>query len=376
MKTQAQRYYLSALMLVSLLLCSAAVQAQLTLSISDAGTVGDFAYLRNDTTRAGTLLFGSKGPNQTWNFANISGISEDTVAFIAKAAAPSPTLFPAVNVVLKQNAQYTYINRAANGLFIHGLTVDFDTLFGTDPLVISPPLRLIGFPATFGNNFSSTGSANIRFAIQDTVALDSTTSFYIDSVRIVVSVTQRDSINGWGSIQMPAAITVPALRQETWQTITPNVEIKIQNPLWGPNFPFNLVPRYIWIPLPAGILPSTSFTNRSVNYWTTGRRFPIVTFTLDSTDTILTCQYQTTNSIVAGLWEDFDGSEQQLYPNPTVQKCFYLRKPAAIRVVDIHGKQHYTSGGLSVDKVQMPMEASGLYFVYVDEQEVLKLVVK
>lgn len=370
-----QRYYLSALLHISFLLGSLRAQSQITLSVADAGNVGDFAFLRNDTTRGGTTLYGSRGANQTWNFSTISGFSEDTVAFIAKAAAPSPALFPAVNVVLRQNAQFTYINRATNGLFIHGLTIDFDTLFGTDPFVLNPPLRLIGFPATFGNNFTSSGSASIRFAVQDTVALDSTTSFYIDSVRINLSVTQRDSINGWGTLQMPASITLPALRQESWQTFTPNVEIKIQNPLWGPNFPFNLVPRYIWIPLPAGILPSTSFTNRTVNYWTTGRRYPVLTFALDSTDTILTCQYQTTNSIVAGLRQNLHESEQYLYPNPTVQKAFYLRKPANVRVVDMQGKILYFSA-LPVERVQLPASASGLYLVYLDDKEVVRLIVE
>jgi hypothetical protein len=347
--------------------------AQITLTSADVGSVGDMVFVRNDTTFAGSTTVGNPGINLTWNFQNLSGILQDTIFYISPAAAPSGASFPNANLVSKDGAQFFYFNKSTSGLFIQGLTIDFDTLFGSDAIPVNPPLKFIGFPSTFGTNFTSTANSAIRFAVQDTIAIDTATSFYVDSIRISLAISVVDSINGWGTLQMPGNINLPALRQSNLQTITPNIELRIQNPLWAPNFPFNLLPRWIWIPLPAGIIPSTSFETRTISYYTNGRKYPILAHTLDSAGTILNSQFQTTASIVQGLAQETTiNAELQAFPNPSADGMYRLSKPSDFRIFNMAGQE--VLRGRLTETIDLRKQPSGNYLLLSDQGQWQKLV--
>lgn len=345
---------------------------QITLNSTDVGSVGDMVFVRNDTALPSNQI-GNPGINQTWNFQNLAGIFQDTIFYISPASAPSGAIIPNANLVTKDGAQYIYYNKSSSGLFIQGLTIDFDTLFGSDPIPLNPPLKFIGFPSTFGTNFTASSNAAIRIAIQDTIAIDSTTSLYVDSIRISIVVSIVDSINGWGTLQMPGNINLPALRQSSLQTITPNIELRIQNPLWGPNFPNNLLPRWIWIPLPAGTLPITDLDTRTVSYYTNGRKYPILTHTLDSTGSIINSQFQTTASIIRGLAEvEFDGDGLSIFPNPSADGTFSLTQPEQFRVYALTGQEILR--GSATQKVDLSAQPAGIYLLLTDSGRWKKLI--
>ena len=113
------------------------VFSQITVTDSDLVNVGDVIYKAYDDNPASTILVGSPGSNQSWDFSSLQMSSIDTLFFVDPLTTVNSNLYPASNLAMLQQGSVNYFNKGSNGMFLHGLS---DTVFSSPALFYPLPL--------------------------------------------------------------------------------------------------------------------------------------------------------------------------------------------------------------------------------------------
>ena len=212
-------------LLLSLVLFTGALSAQITIDQGDMPSIGDNIPRKSDTMTVHPGPGGS-GPNQTWNFVATSAfvINENT-SIVSVASTPNGNQFSSSNMAMtSDNASYLYFNNSAQSFTTQGFAGD---LLGTGVINVNfaSALTLHQFPRTYGSTFTDTYGLNVTVPGASFNPLISQINF-----RRINNVV--DETDGWGQITTPFG-TYNVLRVKRTEIFTDSIfALPIFPPTW------------------------------------------------------------------------------------------------------------------------------------------------
>jgi hypothetical protein len=315
------------------------LQAQITITRSDFGSVGDVLYYGNDTT-VSNLSVGASGANKTWDFSKtVDANYYDTSVFVDPstiAGAPAEA-----NLALDggEDGNETFFN--INNNRVKTILPLGAFLLGNQQLTIT------NFPLNFGDDIKDSAFIKTQGKPDDL----GYTNTPFDSIRIRVVIKSTSKADGWGSIITPVA-THSALRVRS----VVNTDFTIEGKL----------PFIGWSPLP--INPD----GQQVLYawYGKGKNFSLAEASLDTNGVIKSFRYQV-DSIprkpTTGLVNiNRITPSISAYPNPANEKLVFdfTNVEGELEIFTITGqvisKQPISGPKVSVETQYLP---AGIYFV-------------
>jgi hypothetical protein len=215
------------LLFLLLLLISFGVQAQLTLSNTSVGNVGDVFFLGTDTSLAPGYI-GQGGANQTWDFSQLNQDEYDSIYFRDPSTTPYGADFPNANRAVEQASApgaFAYFTLSAVSFDLLGFAADpFQT---GSPFIIrqTPSVTSGSFPYTFGDSFGGTSSYSISIE-------GAAVGAPVDSIRFTSTVTRNVTCDGWGDLILWSG-TFPSLRSKEVTTTNDVTEVLFFG-FWSP----------------------------------------------------------------------------------------------------------------------------------------------
>ena len=205
---------------VVLMLFTATLFSQITVTNSDVLDVGDVFYQAHDTLPSSLISVGNAGANQTWDFSSLRVHEYDTIEVLDPFISSFASFHPTANLCIDNDEGYMYIKKDANGAFI----------LGVDDIVLNPSLLYVPLPL----NANTTGST-IPITIDSTIfdpfilslIISDTLAPYIsypvvadkiDSIRVIVTESSDYEVDAWGTISIQLG-TFDCLRLKTERNI-------------------------------------------------------------------------------------------------------------------------------------------------------------
>jgi len=336
--------------------------AQITFTFQDIGNAGTKVEYKNFQ---GTVPLGNTGADQTWDYSNQNVLPiTDTAEFMSPGATPYAPSFPQANIAIDEGGLLSYYRKANNGFFLEGIAVDVGGIINTTPVFrLSPSMRIIQFPSSFGSSFNLNSSSRFTFRYDTVVTvsiLGAPVTVTVDSVRIVATFSGNSAMNGWGTLILPPGISYGALRQQVNQTTTFSVEVRALTIL-GPR----------WIAFPISL---PRLTNNSIRYWTNGKSNSMLEITLDSANSPVRARFQppTITSVENSLFGSID---EGIFPNPFLDhlQISNMLKSESAKLTNLSGKMVAYSTKPLFDSFQVGKLETGLYIQEIfDESGLVK----
>lgn len=174
--------------IILLILSSAQVFSQMTLTSLNSFTVGDhIGYAECDTN----VTHGNAGANQTWNFTGIVRLDTSTTSVVASSSTPYSGQFSSSNTATSNdNTSYNYFTVSAANIMFNGN--------GSPAMVISysNPELFMQYPFTFNSTFTDNFGA----------------SYISNGTPTVRTGTITVTGDAWGTISLPVGTFTSALR--------------------------------------------------------------------------------------------------------------------------------------------------------------------
>jgi len=120
--------------------------AQITISDTDIGSVGDVRIQKYDENPVGISL-GNAGENQTWDFSTLSPDNIAELNFLDPSKTGFSETFPMANLTIENDGFHLFLSNSPGGLYILGYVGDF----GTYPL--ENPELVLEFPTQYEDEF-------------------------------------------------------------------------------------------------------------------------------------------------------------------------------------------------------------------------------
>jgi len=213
------------------------VSAQITIVSADYGSVGTTVMMANDTNAS--ISVGSSGMNQTWNFSTLTFDLLETLDFVDPVTTNSGTTFPGSNLAVESITDTIFHKIDTTALYIDGLAGDIGGVGVSLAVNLSPDLKVLDFPTTFGDSFMSI--ADVDTTVED---------IYVnlgDSIRVHRVVTVNSQIDAWGTLTTPAG-TYNCIRQRIQQTDDDTAWVKLPFIGWQQLFAQSTTThRYLWL---------------------------------------------------------------------------------------------------------------------------------
>lgn len=176
--------------------------AQITLTASDLGSIGDQVEQAFDTLPPAAIVPGPAGTNQVWNFNNLAQHYVQTMTFSNPNWNANNQDFPGANLaIVDANGGVAYINNSGTSATALGFAGDPAGIGNTISVKNNPAEILMNWPAAYGSNFMQ----NFRSTAKFYYGQDPGTGFTVDSVRLTSNVTKYDTLDAWGSLTTPLA---------------------------------------------------------------------------------------------------------------------------------------------------------------------------
>jgi hypothetical protein len=338
--------------------CISAVQAQITITSQDIGDAGvKVAY----KTFRGTLPLGNAAADQTWDYSNQAQLPvTDTTEFLNPSSTLYAGRFPQANMAIVENGLLSFYRKANNGLFLEGIVLDVGGLIDETPIFrISPALRIIQFPSTFGTTFNLNASSRFSFRYDTVVTIPvfgNPVEVNVDSVRIIATFTGTSAMNGWGNLILPPGTSFPSLRQQINQTTTFSVEVRALIPVLGPR----------WVAFPIGL---PSLTNNSIRYWTNGKNNSMLEITLDSANRPLNARFQPPT--ITSLEASNSFNQPEVFPNPftnTLHISGLDEQFAKGQLLTVDGKVVATTSTVDFSQSSLSVLRPGVYLLQLSDK--------
>lgn len=342
-----------------MLAASAALQAQITITSSDFGNIGDQFFVGQDPNP--TVTPGNAGANQTWNFTGLVTSSLDTIYFLDPATVPPAAAVSGVNLVTESNEGYFFLERNSSGVYTRGVASTFN---GVPVLAeYTPAQDLLPFPSTFGDSFSSTS------AFSTTVFLGLDTSAFgcqiqLDSIRLNRQSTLTTNFDAEGTVQLPME-NIQALRAYSVDASTDSIFIYAPNAVSCP--PFVNIPQG-WSLMPDFLaqsigLPGGSYTqNTEVYTWyANNENFGVVAMRMDGQGGVESVLFKSDASQMS--IDQTSESTLNIFPNPVQGSSLAIEGAEAgdeVLLMDMTGRVVVRQ---SLDNNQVSVEGltSGIY---------------
>ncbi len=191
------------------------VSTGITYLSSDFGAIGDVAYYAQDLSLPMVDL--TKVGNNNWDFSSLQIGGLDTINFLDPANTSNGSKFSNANLVVARRNDTTYVNKNNSYVASQGLVGDPFGIGFSAAVSFKPELKTLEFPATFGNNFSSTT------VIDSTI---DTTIQIFDSIRLKSTIIHNSKIDGYGNLNTPS---------ENYDVIRQRTQIIQNDSVWGHN---------------------------------------------------------------------------------------------------------------------------------------------
>ena len=120
--------------------------AQITITDTDIGSVGDVRIQKYDENPVGISL-GNAGENQTWDFSTLSPDDIAELNFLDPNETGFSATFPMANLTIENDGFHLFLSNSPGGLYILGYVGDF----GTYPL--ENPELVLEFPTQYEDEF-------------------------------------------------------------------------------------------------------------------------------------------------------------------------------------------------------------------------------
>jgi type IX secretion system substrate protein len=186
-------------------------QGQITITQSDLPAAG-WGYI-NAVDSNYTAAIPPGGAAQSWNYANLQNLSQDSLLFVNAAGTPYAGLFPSANLAA-HDTTYVYFTANSTGLYINGAQAP-GGVFNGSPLIYNPLQKMIPVPFTYNN----TDNSFYRFVYQD-----STSQIPLsDSIRIIQHTDESIIADGYGSLTLPNGTHPNTLRIKTTKLETDSI---------------------------------------------------------------------------------------------------------------------------------------------------------
>ncbi|RLD47137.1 MAG: hypothetical protein DRI94_14210 [Bacteroidetes bacterium] len=183
--------------------------AQITLTISDAPSIGDAFVLIKDSVSVDTLTPRAEGTSIAWDFSSLQNSGYDTSLFIDPVSTAFAADFPTANMINRTNLGDNYLNKTSSLIEAVGFILG-DTL----ALNFDDNLTYFQFPMTYGNSFNDQASVDFKMKYDTTITV-SGFPVTIDSVRLKRNINYNKSITGWGSLVTPTSTYNDVLKTKT-----------------------------------------------------------------------------------------------------------------------------------------------------------------
>ncbi|HKR04296.1 MAG TPA: T9SS type A sorting domain-containing protein [Bacteroidia bacterium] len=213
---------------------------QITITQSDLPNVG-WGYI-NAVDPGYSAAIPAGGASQTWNYANLQNINQDSLLFQSSAGTPYAPMFPNANLATynPNDSTYGYFISNSSGFFLNGGSV---AQFNNFVAVYDPPQIFIPVPFTY----NSTYSGYSRFAID--------TTFGTDSARIILNTQISILADGYGSLILPNLTAPNTLRIKKTSLQTDSLWIKLPLIGWTLSPPaITQSTEYLWLQNGGGTL--------------------------------------------------------------------------------------------------------------------------
>jgi hypothetical protein len=337
--------------ILAAMFASGALSAQITITQSDFGAIGD-TYVVG--TRSTDILVtpGNGGSNQIWDFRSLSPENLDTIYFLSPAGLPGASSFPNANIATESNDGLFYLRAASNGVFTQGGMVDLNG--SLVPAVFQPEQTLLPFTSSFNDSFSSVSRFQLAFAFPvDTTILGC--NIKLDSIRNNRHSNLSATFDAWGSIYL-AVDTFAALRSNALEVATDSIFVyapqQILCPLLQINIPqgWSLAPQQL-LTL-AGIPGPVTITNtRAYTWYANGERFAVASLEVDGNGDPVFARFKSDASQLSVNTPSL--TSLNVYPNPAQNAVtISISKPGQVDVSDLSGRKvmsQWINPGTSID---------------------------
>lgn len=315
-------------------------QAQISVSRTDFGSIGDVVYYGHDSTASG-ISVGSGGPNKTWDFSTVAVANYyDSTTFMDPAnmaGAPS-----GANIALKRTnvlPDYFYMDNSEVKVI-----VKLDD-YGVD----NQSVKITTFPFTYLSSLVDSAKTQAQGTPDDF----GYSGLPYDSIRITIDIKTTSLADGWGTLKI-ATETYNALRVKN----VTNVDVTIEGKL----------PVIGWTPLPINL----DRRQELYAWYGNNKKYSLAEAALDTAGNITEFSYQVTSFPgPTGVKNILPEVVKNMYPNPandqlTLELKSDYKETMLMEVMDITGKVVATqtvesTGGITNAVINTLSFTDGMY---------------
>jgi hypothetical protein len=304
--------FLSGAAALTLSVFAGKLTAQITLTQANMATIGTKAVIAYDTVP--TVMPGSPGPSQTWNFSALKNQKASSLLFVNASTTPYFTSFPSSNLadstIGTKGDTYFIVN---SGTF-EGVGSVQSFMGYTASVAVNPPFVQLTLPATYGTEDIGSTAGGAKLAISYLV---------FDSGRVKVNVNYSDTVDAYGVMTTPYAPggdTV--LRQKHHEQDIDSIWVHSTFSGW------------------AFYQASISYSN-AYRFYTDKVQYTFVQMNMDSAFTNVK-SVQWFSGVDAGINEVSNSGATVVYPNPCKTQITFKCSSAnakQVSVFDIAGRQ-------------------------------------
>ena len=326
----------------SFLVSTAAVSvAQITVTQSDLPVSGLAFTTALDDNYVAPIPAG--GASQTWNYAGLLNVDQDTVGFMPAAGTPFAAQFPTANLATysANSGSYSYFTSGSSGFYQNGIS---DTSITGGVLAYNPANLFIPVPFTYNSTRTSTARAVVLATI-----VDSTVGTI--NVRITHNIESDFLCDGWGTLILPNATHNNTLRVRVTEHTTDSLFID----LTGLGF-------YTFF----GEDTSTTISYRWVG---NGPAAYLLGIETDSLGTTSVSSEYLLNYIVLGTSNiASDLNQVQVYPSPASDQVHFKwnnnLNPTGLVLLDALGREVVNAEMRGMSTLDVPVSglANGIYY--------------
>ncbi|TND08231.1 MAG: hypothetical protein FD123_2486 [Bacteroidetes bacterium] len=275
--------------------------AQITITQADIAPL--YTVLQEARDTMPTVLPGSAGASQTWNFAALNNHLLDTLTFTLPQFTPYDTTFPNANMAIIRRSQgvdsYNYAILSANDMQIAGGAADPLGTGTNIALAYANPEMFLDFPTTYNTSYTDTAGGTTQFYY----GIDPGIGFVIDSVRVHTRVLKNSDVDAWGSCTTPLG-TYNVIRQNTMRTQYDTIDIYALG-FWQDGF----------------FMQEDSA--RTYTYWANSLGYPVVELTDDQNlGNITSATWTQSQPAQTNISDPVMSGSIRLYPNPASDLLF------------------------------------------------------
>ena len=207
--------------------------SQIVISDKTLPAVGDTLRVAFDGM-PGDLQLGTAGPDKTWDFSGLQGLSMENIVLDASTG-PNFGSFPTANQRVEVTAsQEVYYSTTSDQVALLGFAGDDPFGFGIQSVLpYSPPNIERQLPMNYEDNNTYNTQLQIEFStatlpsnVLDQIPPD------VDSLRVTIDIERFDEVDAYGEVTMPSR-SFAVLREKRREYTTPKLEAKVGNLPWA-----------------------------------------------------------------------------------------------------------------------------------------------